>query len=150
MLGFSQPSFLARMACTECRAAPRARRTRWVFCWVFSSEWPMRCVASPVPPGSPGRRPRRAVPSNPARDCWNRKLAKQLSVVWPSSASARTETVFAAGWPVKRPMGAPPRRKRGQPGLRAVLSRFRAPRLKRKIRLNNVNYSNRIFPARGQ
>ena len=27
----------------------------------FCAKWPMRCAASPVPPGSPGRRPRRAV-----------------------------------------------------------------------------------------
>ena len=47
-------------------------------------------------------------------------------------------------------MGAPARRKGGPRGLSAVLSRFRAPRLKREIRLNYVSCSNRISQARGQ
>ncbi len=46
----------------------------------------------------------------PARDCWSRKSIKQPKVVWSISASARTEAVFSPGRPIRRPMGAPPRR----------------------------------------
>ncbi len=37
---------------------------------------------------------------------------------------------FSPGWPIRRPLGAPARRKGGLRGLSAVLSRSRAPRLR--------------------
>ena len=60
------------------------------------------------------------------------------------------EDGFSPEWPVKRPLGAPARRKGGLRGLSAVLSNLRAPRLKSEIVQTHVLRLNKISLARGR
>ena len=129
LLGLSLSVFLARMASTGCREAPPPRRKRGLA--------GLRPVHARRDSSTRAPRLKREIPR------FNDELKRK------NFPQARGQSpFFSPGWPVERPMGAPPRRKRSPAGLRPVLSNHRAPRLKREINPINGEFIGNDFPRR--